>query len=49
VRLRHGGRLYADGFVDQRNNRDARQIDHPLLGRYFESYDGRRYHLRDVH
>ncbi|MDE0178351.1 MAG: heat shock protein HspQ [Gammaproteobacteria bacterium] len=39
-------------YVAQRHlvsSSDARQIDHPLLGRYFESYDGRRYHLRDVH
>ena len=31
VRLRHGGRLYADGFLDQRNNRDARQTDTYIL------------------
>ena len=31
VSLRHGGRLYADGFVDQRNNRDARQTDTYIL------------------
>ena len=28
---------------------DLGQIAHPLLGRYFESYDGRCYHARDVH
>ena len=28
---------------------DHGQIAHPLLGRYFESYDGRRYQPRDVH
>ena len=31
VSLRHGGRLYADGFLDQRNNRDARQVDTYVL------------------
>ena len=31
VRLRHGGRLYPDGFVDQRNNRDAHQTDTYVL------------------
>ena len=31
VSLRHGGRRYADGFVDQRNNRDARQTDTYVL------------------
>ena len=31
MRLRHGGRLYPDGFVDQRNNRDARQTDTYVL------------------
>ncbi len=25
------------------------QIEHPLLGEYFESYDGRRYEPRSVH
>ena len=25
------------------------QIAHPLLGSYFESYDGKRYQPRDVH
>ncbi|MDE0419427.1 MAG: heat shock protein HspQ [Gammaproteobacteria bacterium] len=28
---------------------DSGQIAHPLLGQYFESYDGRRYHARGVH
>ena len=28
---------------------DSRQIAHPLLGRYFESYDGRGYQARHVH
>ena len=39
-------------YVAQRHlesSSDRRQIDHPLLGRYFESYDGRRYAFRDVH
>ena len=39
-------------YVAQRHleaSSDIGQINHPLLGRYFESYDGRRYHLRDVH
>lgn len=27
---------------------DRSQIDHPLLGRYFSSYDGRRYRVRSV-
>ena len=31
VSLRHGGRLYGDGFLDQRNNRDARQVDTYVL------------------
>ena len=31
VSMRHGGRLYADGFVDRRNNREARQIDTYVL------------------
>ena len=28
---------------------DKSQVDHPLLGQYFESYDGRRYQPRNVH
>ena len=28
---------------------DHRQIDHPLLGRFFESYDGEGYEPRGVH
>ena len=28
---------------------DRSQIAHPLLGRFFESYDGERYQVRDVH
>lgn len=28
---------------------DTSQIEHPLLGRYFGSYDGRRYEPREVH
>ena len=28
---------------------DRAQIAHPLLGRYFESYDGERYRLRNIH
>ena len=31
------------------SSREVGQINHPLLGRYFESYDGRRYQPRDVH
>ncbi len=30
-------------------SRDLGQIDHPLLGQHFESYDGRRYQPRHVH
>ena len=28
---------------------DRTQVEHPLLGEHFESYDGRRYHPRNVH
>ena len=28
---------------------DHGQIAHPLLGEYFESFDGRRYRPRDIH
>ena len=28
---------------------DRSQVEHPLLGENFESYDGRRYHPRNVH
>lgn len=28
---------------------DRSQLSHPLLGRYFESYDGMRYRLRGMH
>jgi len=28
---------------------DLSQIAHPLLGQYFETYDGRRYEPRSVH
>lgn len=28
---------------------DLAQIDHPLLGQYFETYTGRRYRARAVH
>lgn len=27
---------------------DTSQIEHPLLGRFFTAYDGRRYRLREV-
>lgn len=28
---------------------DRTQVENPLLGEHFESYDGRRYHPRNVH
>lgn len=28
---------------------DSTQVEHPFLGEHFESYDGRRYHPRNVH
>ena len=28
---------------------DTSQIEHPLLGRYFGAYDGRRYRAREPH
>lgn len=31
------------------SSRELGQISHPLLGQYFESYDGRRYQARAVH
>ena len=31
------------------SSRELSQIDHPLLGQFFESYDGRGYQPRDVH
>jgi len=36
-------------YVAERNllaNKDTSQIDHPLLGHYFDKYDGRRYYLK---
>jgi len=36
-------------YVAERNllaNEDTSQIDHPLLGHYFDKYDGRRYYLK---
>ncbi len=39
-------------YVAQRHlepSSDTSQIAHPLLGRYFESFDGARYQARAVH
>lgn len=39
-------------YVAERHLRacdDWSQVDHPLLGEYFTSFDGRRYHPRNVH
>lgn len=36
-------------YVAERNllaNEDTSQIAHPLLGHYFDKYDGRRYYLK---
>jgi len=36
-------------YVAERNllaNEDSSQIDHPLLGNYFDKYDSRRYYLK---
>lgn len=36
-------------YVAERNlfvNEDSRQVDHPLLGHYFDKYDGSRYYLK---
>lgn len=32
-----------------RLSRNHSQVEHPLLGRYFERYDGRRYHPHILH
>lgn len=32
-----------------RRSEDRSQLSHPLLGRFFESYDGTRYRLRGMH
>jgi len=36
-------------YVAERNlltSQDSRQVDHPLLGSYFDKYDGSRYYLK---